>query len=140
VLYIKAGLPVWPVHGSYAGRCGQCVVYTDRPLFPVEYDSEGVSLNTENRGLITATAFLYSVIITSLTNCTLSCILLHDLFSAFSAWEKYGHIQHVLYSRLYWLPVLKSIQFKLSAGVQGVTDLAPTYLAVFVVLCQPWTL
>jgi len=22
--------PIWPVHGSYTGRCGRCVVYTDR--------------------------------------------------------------------------------------------------------------
>jgi len=26
--------PIWPMHGSYTGRCGQCVVYTDRQWLP----------------------------------------------------------------------------------------------------------
>jgi len=32
MLYIKASAAklAWPVHGSYTGQCGRCMVYTDR--------------------------------------------------------------------------------------------------------------
>jgi len=26
-------MAVWPVHGSYSGRCGRCVIYTDPPRY-----------------------------------------------------------------------------------------------------------
>ena len=36
MLFTKAGaasMAVWPVHGSYSGWCGRCVIYTDPPRY-----------------------------------------------------------------------------------------------------------